>query len=161
MSKADSLIERIHAMNTEVIQAAEGCSPEQWQLPVVEEDGRAVGVVFHHIGIAYPFALNWVQKIGNGESLPDFGRDALTAFNATHAQEQIDTPQADTITLLRQVTEETAVALQTLSDEQLERTAANPLAGGQEFSGEWVMQAFAISHAAGHLKAIKATVGMD
>ncbi|MCP4362540.1 MAG: DinB family protein [Chloroflexi bacterium] len=160
MSKADSLIERMLATNVNVIQVAESCSATQWQLPVVEEDGRPVGIVFHHIAIAYPFALDWAQKISAGESLPDFDREALTVFNAQHAQEQTDTSQADTIAYLRQVTEETSAALLTLSDEQLERTAPNPLVGGQEFSGEWVMQAFAIGHAEGHLKAIKATVGM-
>ena len=99
-------------------------------------------------------------KIGKGEPLPAFNREHLNAFNAQHAQEQAQTPQADTIALLRQVTEETAVALQSISDEELERSASIPLAGDQAFSGEWVLQAFAISHAENHLKAIKATIGV-
>lgn len=158
MSKAEALIEKMNRANAAVIEFAEGCTAEQWQLPVVEEDGRPIGVVFHHIAVAYPFALDWAQKIGNGESLPAFSREQLTHFNASHAQKQTDTPQADTIAYLRQVTEETAVALQNLSDEQLAQTAPNPLMGGKTFSAEWVMQAFAINHAENHLKAIKATI---
>ena len=158
MSKATRLIEQMQAMNTEVIKIAEGCSEEQWHLPVADGDGRPVGVVFHHIAIAYPFSLDWATKIGNGEGLPAFGREELEAFNAKHAQDNASLPRADTIALLQQVTEETAVSLQALSDDQLERTAPNPLVGGKAFSGEWVMQAFAIGHADGHLNAIKATL---
>lgn len=158
MSNANALIEKMNRINVEVIRAAEDCSPAEWQIPVVEEDGRPVGVVFHHIAVAYPFSLDWAQRIGNGEALPDFDRDRLTAFNAKHAQDQANTTQADTIAFLRKVTEETAVGLQALSNEQLERTAANPLVDGKAFSAEWVMQAFAIGHAENHLKAIKATV---
>lgn len=158
MSKANVLIEQMKRMNSEVIQSAKSCSAAQWQLPVADEDGRAVGVVFHHIAVAYPFSLDWVQKIANGEALPNFDREQLTHFNASHATDHANTAQADTIAYLQQVTEETAVALQALSDEQLEQTAANPLVGGKPYSGEWVMQAFAIGHAKNHLKAIKTTI---
>lgn len=158
MSKAEALIEQMNRTNAAVIQAAEDCSTEQWQLPVGEEDGRPIGVVFHHIAVVYPIAIDWAQMIGNGEPLPAFSREQLTTFNAAHAQKQADTPQTDTIAFLKQVTEETAVALQTLSDEQLARTAPIPLAGGKAFSAEWVMQAFAIKHAENHLKAIQATI---
>lgn len=161
MSKAENLIERMQAVNAEVIQVADRCTAEQWQLPVADEDGRAVGVVFHHIGVAYPFALDWAGKVARGETLPPFDRAKLNVFNARHASEQASTPQADTVAFLRQVTEETAVALQAFSDDQLTQTAAIPLAGGREFSGEWLMEAFAIGHAERHLAAIKSTIGLD
>ena len=39
MSKAKALIERMRTVNAEVIRLAGSCSAEQWQLPVVDEDG--------------------------------------------------------------------------------------------------------------------------
>lgn len=160
-SKANALIKQMNEVNGEIIRVAEACSDEQWQMGVVEEDGRSVGVVFHHIGVAYPFAASWAGKIAKGEALPTMTRDDLDGFNAHHAQEQANNSQADVVAHLRKVTEETAVSLQTLTDEQLDLTASIPMAGGQEFSGEWILKFIAIGHASGHLKAIKSTIGME
>jgi hypothetical protein len=59
------------------------------------------------------------------------------------------------------VVEETAVSLQALNDAQLKSVGAIAIAGGQEFSGEWIVQMFAIGHAENHLKVIKTTIGME
>lgn len=160
-NKANALIEQVNVVNAEVIRAAEACSDEQWQMGVVEEDGRSVSVVFHHIGIAYPFAISWAGMIAKGEPLPSMTRDELDGFNAHHAQEQASTSQADVVAYLKEVTQETAVSLQAFSDEQLERVGAIAMAGGKEFSGEWIVQMFAIGHAQNHLKVIKTTIGME
>lgn len=157
-TKANALIEQMQAVNTEVIRLAQSCSTEQWQLPVVEEDGRPVGVVFHHIALAYPFSLDWAGMIANGDTPPAMTRAELDAFNEHHAQEQANISQTDTLAFLRQVTEETALELEQFSDEQLAQTAAIELVGGREFSAQWVMEAFAIGHAQRHMKAIEDTL---
>ncbi len=157
--KANALVDRMRQVNAEVARVAEGCSDEQWTMSVVDNDSRPVGVLFYHIAVAYPFALDWVGKIVNGESLPALGRDALNTINAQHAKEQANISQAEALAYLQEVTEQVAEKLPTFTDEQLSRTAAIPLAGNQEFSGEWVVEAFSISHAESHLAAInKATL---
>lgn len=158
-SKAKVLIERINTVNAEVIRVAEGCSDRQWQMPVVEGDGRPVGVVFHHIAIAYPFTVNWVQMIANGEMPPPMTMEELNELNVQHAEEHANTPRAKTVAYLRQVTTETAAKLETFSDEQLDCVAPIVMAGGKEYSAEWLMEAFCIDHAESHLTAIRATLG--
>lgn len=157
-SKARALIERMEIINAEVIQLAEACSDDEWQMPVVDEDGRPVGVVFHHIGWAYDGITQWAKQIGSGGSPPPMTREELNALNAHFAQEHMNTSQAETIAYLQEVTEDTAVKLQSLNDEQLNRAAPLSLAGGKEFSGASLLEAFAIDHAKRHLAAIKATL---
>jgi hypothetical protein len=157
--KANALVKKMRAINAQAAAVAESCSDEQWKLPVVDEDGRPVGVVFHHIAYVFPTVVEWATMIANDKPLPAFGRDELHAYNAQHAAEHVKASKEDVLALLAKVTDEAAEQLHSLSDLQLSKTTPIELAGGKEFSGEWVVQAFSISHAENHLAAIKATLG--
>lgn len=93
------LVAEVEAVHTDVVETARGCTAEQWEMVVPDEE-RSVGVVFHHIAVIYPLVADWAQKVANGEALPPLTFDAIHAMNHQHAEENADASQADTVALL-------------------------------------------------------------
>ena len=149
-----SLAEQVEATNEAVVAAAAACTPEQWQTPV-PEDGRPVGVVFHHIAFAYPFIGNWATQVANGEALPPLTYDDIHNINAQHASANAEATQEETLALLRKNGTAVIAQIQSLQDEQLERTAPFTLTGGKEIKARQVVEWFLISHANNHLNDIR------
>ncbi len=146
--RAQTLAQRFDEELQAFIALTEAFTPEQWrQLSTIE--GWPVGVVAHHVAIAFPVVTRWIQKVAAGRpvSLP---RSAINEANAQHAQVEGGYAQADTIALLREHGAATAAYLRGLSDEELQQKAPLAPAEGQELSADQVIRHSLIHHIQEH-----------
>lgn len=171
----EALARRLEEATAAVIAVAEACTDEQWQT-VVPEEGRTVGVLFHHIAYPTPLTAGWAMNVAAGNHLLRISRDAADSFNHDHADEYADVGKAETIALLKQVSADAAERLRTLSDEQLARTSplrlpflsihavdehnAEELLGSEEISAAQIVEWNLIRHRYDHLRQIEAVLGV-
>lgn len=142
----------------EAVQAViEGCSQEQWQLVVANEE-RSIGIVCHHIAFAYPLIADWACHLARGEALPSITFDDVHALNHQHAENAAFVDAATTLALLQTNTVAVKERLDRLSDSSLQQTAPFPLIGGQDISVQQIVQQFLIDHTYEHLDAIRKTI---
>jgi hypothetical protein len=158
-SEVKSLVERLETAVSTVISTARQLTAEQWQTIVPEEE-RSVGTVIHHIAFSIEPVANWVLDVAHGRGLPPFSREALHRFNADHAEKNANPDQATTIALMQHQLSDATQKINSLSDEELTRTLPFELIGGQEISGQKMVEWFTINHCHNHLKTIQEALGM-
>ncbi len=140
----------------ELVALAGSLTPEQWGA-ITKEEGWPVGTVVHHMAMAMPVNVRWLQKISAGHqvSLP---MSAIDEANAQHATATYD--HAATVILLRA---NSAVLSQTIADLTDEQWAASaPFApGGEGFviTTEQLVRGVVIRHVRTHLADIRAALG--
>jgi len=156
--RAAALATAFENANNEVIAAVEGCTPDAWGR-TCQDEGWSVGVAAHHVAVNHPAIVGLVQLIANGQPLPPITMEMIDAGNAQHAQEHANVSRDETLELLRSQGKATADIVRGLSDEQLDRTAALALVGGQEWSAADMIERILIGHPAGHGASIKAAAG--
>ena len=119
--RAQDLVERFNAFNTEVIRFVEACSEEQWHKVCAEEWN--VGVVARHIGAGhYSGAVDMAKMIVAGEKMVEMAN--------THAREHADCSRAEVLDLLNSNGAAFADYVADLDDTELDRSAHLALVGG-------------------------------
>jgi uncharacterized damage-inducible protein DinB len=151
------LVSQIEAATATVAAAIEACSDEEWRI-VIGNEGRSVGVVFHHITYAYPFVVDWALKLAAGEGLPAVSYDDIHALNHQHAEAHAAVDQATTLAELQANGAAAVRELGQLSDEVLAVSTPFALIGGQAITVQQVVEWFLINHAHNHLSAINETL---
>ncbi len=155
--RATALAERFEQICADVVATVERCSDANWERRCTGE-GWSVSVVAHHIASAMGPAHSFVETIARGDSLPPVTSEMLDEGNAKHA-EAGSYSRAETLSLLREQGQAIAANLRRLTDEQLDRTGAMPLTGGQPMSAATMTELGLIGHPTGHLASIKSALG--
>ena len=156
--RADSLATAFERANNEVIAAVEGCSDDQLS-NTCEGEGWSVAVAAHHLALSYPAIAGMVQQLANGQPIPALTDEMLAAYNAQHAEEFADVSRHEVLQALRREGKAAAESVRGLSDEQLDRSAPMPFAGGQPWSAADLIERGLIGHPLEHGQSIRTALG--
>ena len=156
--RADALATAFERANDDVIAAVEGCSDDQLRTLCAGE-GWSVAVAAHHLARSYPAIAGMVQLVANGQPIPPLTGEVLDAANAEHAREYANVSRNETLQALRREGKAAAESVRGLSDEQLDRSAPMPFAGGQPWSAADLIERGLIGHPLEHGQSIRTALG--
>ncbi|HEY7356963.1 MAG TPA: DinB family protein, partial [Ktedonobacterales bacterium] len=139
----------------------EPCTEAQWQTPCSSE-GWSVGVTVHHIANGYD-QEGWVAEVIAavlaGQALPAHPAELHPDrdYNEWNAQHFAACSQDETLALLRRNEAAALRLIESLPDEDLEKTAPASL-DGDTMSVQQVIEYLLIDHAQEHLRSLRATL---
>ena len=158
-TRVEALALRIERGGEVLAAFCETLTPEQWWVNVPSE-GRAVGVLIHHVAWMYPPEMDLAALIASGATLQSAGIDwsYVNLVNASHANENSRPDQAVTIAMLRKNSKDAAERVRAFSDAQLDIVSVNTLHGYAPLSLQYWIEAHPIKHPYEHLEAIRAAL---
>ena len=149
----DELLAQIDAATAAARATIEKCTAAQWTTQI-EEEGRTVGVVLHHIAYAMPFVVEWALGVARGKGVPAVTYDDVHALNHQHAEAQANVDPATTLALLASNAAAAREALGQLTDADLQTSTPFALIGGNPVTTQQMVQWFLVNHAHNHLGSI-------
>ena len=149
---AKSLEEGAHVLAS----FASTLTEEQWQARL-PKDGRKVGVIVHHVASVYPLEIQFAQSVIDGKPASITGED-VNEMNAGHAKESDGVTKEETLKLLADNSAAAAVAIRSLTDEELDRVAPVPLYGNAQLTCQFILEDHAVRHSYHHLTRIRAAL---
>ncbi len=156
--RANTLAERLELGATALATFAETLGEAEWQTPI-PGDGRAVGVVVHHVATVYPLEINLAERLAGGMPITGVTAEVINGMNAAHAREFGAVTKEGTLDLLRRHSAEAADAIRALSDEELDRAAPVSLYADAPLTCQFMLEDHAVRHSYHHLVRIRATLG--
>ena len=162
MSKrAEALAARIEEGAAGLAAFAESLSDAEWRAPILVNgrDGRAAGVLVHHVASVYPIEVHLAQVIAGGNAITDVTWDAVAEMNAKHAIDNAAASKAATLELLRTESRKAAEAVRVFTDEQLDSAAPFSLSFGAPVTAQFVLEDHAVRHSWHHLARIRKVLG--
>jgi hypothetical protein len=139
---------------------AEGLSEAEWRTKV-PRDGRAVGVIVHHVANMYPIEIAVTRRVVEGQAVTDVTWEDVGQINSLHAHENADVGKAAALALLRTNAREAAAAVRALTDAELDRAAPFSLSFGAPMTVQFVIEDHAVRHSWHHLARIRAALAQD
>ncbi|HRB13198.1 MAG TPA: maleylpyruvate isomerase N-terminal domain-containing protein, partial [Vicinamibacteria bacterium] len=112
---SDTLAERLEAGANALAAFAGSLSDAEWNAKV-PKDGRAVGVVVHHVASVYPVEIQLAQTLASGKPVTGVDWSGIHQMNAGHAREHAAAGLEATLELLAQNSAAAAAAIRALSD---------------------------------------------
>ena len=155
--QAHALAERLEAGARALAAFAADLSDAEWRTPV-PHDGRAVGVVVHHVASVYPVEIELAQVLAAGQPVTGVTMDDINAMNANHAAGHAAVTKAEALELLRTNSAVAAAAIRALSDEQLTAAATVSLYADAPLTCQFFLEDHAVRHSYHHLARLKRTV---
>ena len=157
--RAESLADRIEEGAAGLAAFAEGLSEAEWRTPVSGTDARSIGVIVHHVASIYPVEIDVARAIASGKAVTDVTWEAVAELNAKHARENAGATKAAALELLRRNSRETAAAVRTFTDDELDRAAPFSLSFGAPMTAQFVIEDHALRHSWHHLARIRRALG--
>ena len=152
--RAGRLAARLEAGALALATLAQALTEEEWRRPI-HGDGRAVGVVVHHVASVYPIEIDLAQRIASGMPIAGVTMADIHAMNAAHATEFAGVSRLDALTLLRRTSAQAAAAIRMLSDSDLDTAAPASLYDDAPVTAQFVLEDHAVRHSYHHLAAIR------
>jgi len=135
-ARADALAERLEQGASALTKFANGLSDAEWRATVAP-DGRAVGVMIHHVASMYPAEVQLAQALAMGKSIDDLSWGVVAQMNAKHAHDHGTTSKVEALELLGKNSGAAARAIRELTDAQLDRAAPVSLYGGAPVTAQF------------------------
>ena len=154
-TRAEALATRLELGVTQLVSQVENLTPQQWMAPV-DQDGRSIGIVVHHVATMYPLEMELAQNIANGQAVAGVTWDLVAEINAKHAHEYAEPDRMTTLALLRQNSAAAASAIRAMTDAQLDVAVPNSLYGDTPLTLQFWLEDHPMSHSYKHLANIKA-----
>jgi hypothetical protein len=155
--RVNALAERL-AQGANALEAvASALSETEWQTRIAG-DGRAIGVVVHHVATMYPLEIQLAQVLAAGKPITDVTWDIVHELNGKHASANNSATKEAAIELLRQNSAAAAAAIRALSDEELDRAAPVSLYGDAPLTCQFFLEDHAVRHSYHHLARIRAAL---
>jgi len=155
-ARSEALAGQFEKAVADLVKAVEGCSDTQWRA-VCGDEKWTVAATAHHVGAQWPLEMEYITAAAEGRTMPAYSWDDINAKNEAHAKANAAASKADTAKILREGSPSVAAYVRALSDAQLDRTGALPLAGGAAVSTEQLITGgVLIEHATAHLASIRA-----
>ena len=151
--KADALAERLEAFNREVMEVVSGCTPEQWQTVLPDEEW-SVGVTARHIGAGHFSARELAGAILRGDPLPEMTMQDVIDMGNAHAREHSDCTRDEVLAVLETNGEALSAFVRGLNDADLDKTGHLALVGGEVTAGK-LLEFIILNSAGEHLANIK------
>ena len=154
-TRSDELASRFEAGIKDFEQTIESCSDAQWRATCGDE-GWTVAVTAQHVAGQFPLEHEYISAIAEGKTMPAYSWDDVNGKNDRRAAEHANADKAAVLRLLRDGAGPMATYIRGLSDEQLDRTDALPLADGASVSTQQLIEGgVLIDHVQGHLRSIQ------
>src|ERR1044071_6622034 len=99
---------------------SESLTEFEWQSRV-PGDGRKIGVVVRHVASVYPIEIQLAQTLAKGQPIEGVTGEVINKMNAAHAKEFEGVSKEATLALLKKNSAAAAVAIQELTDDQLDQ----------------------------------------
>jgi len=155
-SRSSDLADRFEAAIAELAQAVEASSATHWAA-ICGDEGWTVAATAHHVGAQWPLELELISACAEGRPFPAYTWDDINAKNEEHAQTTKACSKDEVLALLREESPSVAAYVRGLSDEQLDRSGAFPLADGAMVTTQQLIEGgVLIDHAQAHLRSIPA-----
>jgi hypothetical protein len=155
-ARSAQLADEFEAAVKEFEQAIEGCSDAQW-MAMCGGEGWTVAATAQHVAGQFPLEHEYISAAAEGRTAPGYSWDDINGKNQTRAGANTATGRPDVIKTLRTGAASEAGYIRGLTDDQLDRKMALPLAGGAEVSTEQLIKGgVLIEHVTGHLQSIRA-----
>jgi hypothetical protein len=157
-ARSQALAARIEEGAKMLAEFAATLSEAEWQ-QAVPGDGRAVGIIVHHVADVYPAEIKLAQALASGRSIERVTREAIVNMNAKHASEHGSVQKEETIETLRHNSKAAAEAVRAFTDEELDRAAPVALNAHAPLTTQFIIEDHAVRHSWAHLARIRAAVG--
>jgi hypothetical protein len=158
--RANALAERLEQGARALEAFAVTLTADQWRTPV-PHDGRAIGVVVHHVATMYPLEIQLAQQLAAGSPIAGVTWDVVNDINAKHAKEHGATTKDEALELLRTNSAAAAAAIRALSDDELERAAPISLNADAPLTCQFMLEDHAVRHSYHHLAKIRAALAAN
>ncbi len=134
----------------------EACSDTQWSA-ICNAEGWTVGQTAQHVSGQFPLEMEFITAAAEGKPLPAYNWDDINGKNDGRAAKNSAVGKDAVLRELREGAASTAAYVRALTDEQLDRTGALPLADGAVVSTQQLIEGgVLIAHVTGHLESIRA-----
>jgi hypothetical protein len=154
--RSEQLAQQFEDLVSELANAIEGATDDQWQA-VTGGEGWTVAGTAHHVGAQFPLEMEYITAAAEGREMPSYTWDDINKLNESRAEENRSYGRSEAAQLLREGAAVPASYVRSLSDEQLDRTAPLPLANGAEVSTQQLIEGgVLIDHVRSHLASIRA-----
>jgi hypothetical protein len=155
--RADALADRLEQGARALGAFATSLTDAEWKVRT-PHDGRAVGVIVHHVASVYPIEIQLAQTVADGKPVTGLTMDDIDAMNARHAAEHAGVTRQAALELLRANSAAAAAAIRALSDEQLAQAAPVSLYGDAPLTCQFVLEDHAVRHSYHHLARLRRAV---
>jgi hypothetical protein len=152
--RSDALADRLEEGASALAEFASTLTTAEWQARV-PKDGRKIGVVVHHVASVYPLEIQLAQTLAAGKPVTGVTPDVVNEMNAAHAREHDAVTKETALELLRRNSAAAAVAIRSLSDEQLDQGALVSLYSDAPLTCQFVLEDHAVRHSYHHLARIR------
>jgi hypothetical protein len=130
--------------------------PEEKWGKAVGDEGWNVAATAQHVSGQFPLEMEYITAAAEGRDLPGYTWEDINRMNETRAEKNSSASKAEVLRELRESATSIAAYLRGLSDEELDRKAALPLANGAEVSTQQLIEGgVLIDHLQAHLKSIQ------
>jgi hypothetical protein len=153
--RSEALADTFEKAMADFTAAVEACGDKEWQA-ICGDEGWTVAATAQHVAGQFPLELEYITAIAEGRSLPSYSWDDINGKNDARAAANTSATKADVLELLRREGGKAASYVRGLSDEQLDNTAALPLAGGATVTTQQLIEGgVLIAHVTGHTASIR------
>ena len=158
-ARANALAERLERGAEALAIVAASLTDAEWKTPI-PHDGRAIGVVVHHVGTMYPLEIELAQVLASGQPVVGVTWANVQQINAAHAREHVHVTVSEALLLLQKNSTLAAAAIRALGDEQLDRAAPASLYGNAPITCQFMLEDHAVRHSYHHLAKIRETLAL-
>ena len=158
-ARANALAERLERGAQSLAILAASLTDAEWNTPI-PHDGRAIGVVVHHVGTMYPLEIELAQVLASGQPVVGVTWANVHQMNAAHAREHVHVTVSEALLLLQKNSTLAAAAIRALGDEELDRAAPASLYGNAPITCQFMLEDHAVRHSYHHLAKIRETLGL-
>jgi hypothetical protein len=152
--RANALADRLEQGASALAAVASALTGAEWQAPI-PEDGRKIGVVVHHVATMYPLEVQLAQALAQGNAMEGVTWDVVHDMNARHADANDAVTKEVALDLLRRNSAAAAVAIRTLTDDDLDRAAPISLNADAPLTCQFMLEDHAVRHSYHHLARIR------
>jgi|CXWL01.1.fsa_nt_gi hypothetical protein len=154
--RSAALAERFEKVLADFAQAVEACPDDKWN--TVCEEPWTVAQVAQHVAGQFPLESEFIFPAAEGRALPEYTLADIDSKNNDRAATSKDATKAAVLSTLREGGARLASYIRALSDDQLDRVSALPVAGGAKVTTQQILEGpILIDHVGGsHLASIRA-----
>jgi len=158
-ARANALAERLERGAEALANLAASLTDAEWNTPI-PHDGRAIGVVVHHVGTMYPLEIELAQVLASGQPVVGVTMAKVHEINAAHARDHAHVTKSEALLLLQKNSTLAAAAIRALGDAELDRAAPASLYGNAPITCQFMLEDHAVRHSYHHLAKIRETLGL-
>jgi len=155
--RSEALATRLEAGAKALAAFAAGLSETEWRTRL-PGDGRAVGVVVHHVASMYPIEIHLAVLLAAGQPITGVTWNVVHDMNRDHANENDGVTMEAALTLLAANSAAAAAAIRSFTDEELDRAAAVSLNDDAPLTCQFLLEDHAVRHSYHHLAGIRAAL---